>query len=43
MFPGSTGELASINALYNDVAKEKEYLEAKPEVKKTGILQFFQF
>ena len=43
MFPGSTGELASINTVYNDVVKEKEYLDTKPEVKKTGILQFFQF
>jgi hypothetical protein len=40
--PGSTGELASINTVYSDVVKEKEYLETKPEVKKP-ILQFFQF
>jgi hypothetical protein len=43
MFPGSTGELASINSVYNDVVKEKEYQETKQEEKKTGILQFFQF
>jgi hypothetical protein len=43
MFPGSTGELASINTVYNDVVKEREYQETKPELKKTGILQFFQF
>lgn len=43
MFPGYTGELASINTVYNDVVKEKELLEAKQEKKRTGILQFFQF
>ncbi len=43
MFPGYVGELASINTVYNDVVKEKELLEAKPEKKRTGILQFFQF
>ena len=43
MFPGYTGELASINTVYNDVVKEKELLEANQEKKRTGILQFFQF
>jgi hypothetical protein len=43
MFPGYAGELASINAIYNDVVKEKKLLEAKQEKKSSGILQFFQF
>lgn len=43
MFPGCRGELPSINAIHNDVMRELQYQEAKPETKKTGILQFFQF
>ncbi|HZI54352.1 MAG TPA: hypothetical protein VFD56_11630 [Chitinophagaceae bacterium] len=43
MFPGYSGELASVNAVYNDVIKENEYMQAKQENKRKGILQFFQF
>ena len=43
MFPGYSGELASVNALYNDVVKEKELHPKKPAKKRQGILQFFQF
>lgn len=43
MFPGYTGELASINAVYNDMIKEKKTANEKPVKKKQGILQFFQF
>jgi hypothetical protein len=43
MFPGYTGELASINVVYNDVMKENDYLQKKQEIKRKGILQFFQF
>ncbi len=43
MFPGYSGELASVNAVYNDVVKEKQLVSAKPVKKRQGILQFFQF
>jgi hypothetical protein len=43
MFPNYTGELASINALYDDMARDKELEEKKPVNKPKGILQFFQF
>ncbi len=43
MFPGYTGELASINAVYNDMIKEKKTANEKPVKKRQGILQFFQF
>jgi hypothetical protein len=43
MFPGYSGELASVNAVYNDVVKEKQSVSAKPVKKRQGILQFFQF
>jgi len=43
MFPGYTGELASINAVYYDMIKEKKTANEKPVKKRQGILQFFQF
>ena len=43
MFPGYSGELASVNAVYNDVVKEKQSVSEKPVKKKQGILQLFQF
>ncbi len=43
MFPGYTGELASVSAVYQDVVKEKAFLRQKPVKKKQGILQFFSF
>lgn len=43
MFPNYSGDLASINTLYEDIAQDRE-LEAKQPVRKPkGILQFFQF
>ena len=41
MFPGYSGELASVNAVYNDVVKEKQLIPGKPVKKRQGILQFF--
>ena len=41
MFPGYSGELASVNAVYNDVVKEKQLTPGKPVKKRQGILQFF--
>jgi hypothetical protein len=41
MFPGFTGELASVTAVYNDLVKEKNLVQAKPATKRQGILQFF--
>ncbi|HMK24594.1 MAG TPA: hypothetical protein VK483_01090 [Chitinophagaceae bacterium] len=41
MFPGYSGELASITAVYNDVVKEKKLIPEKPVKKRQGILQFF--
>ena len=43
MFPGYSGELASINAVYADMVKEQETNPAKTVKKRQGILQFFQF
>ena len=43
MFPGYSGELASVNAVYDDVVKEKKLGNAKPIRKRQGILQFFNF
>ena len=43
MFPGYSGELASVEAVYNDVAREKEFAANAPVKKRQGILQFFQF
>ena len=43
MFPGYSGELASVNAVYNDMVKEKQSITARPVKKRQGILQFFQF
>ncbi len=43
MFPACSGDLASINSVYNDMLQEKTTSEVKTERKKTGILQFFQF
>jgi hypothetical protein len=43
MFPGYSGELASVNAVYNDVMKEKQSAAAKPVKKRQGVFQFFHF
>ncbi len=43
MFPGYSGELASVNAVYDDVVKEKRLSNVKPVKKRQGILQFFNF
>jgi hypothetical protein len=43
MFPNYTGELASVNTLYDDIARDKEFEENRPVQKPKGILQFFQF
>jgi hypothetical protein len=43
MFPGYSGELASIGAVYDDVINEKGFPEKKPVKKRKGILQFFHF
>jgi|CXWL01.1.fsa_nt_gi hypothetical protein len=43
MFPGYSGELASVNTVYNDVVKEKRSISVKPVKKRQGILQFFNF
>jgi hypothetical protein len=43
MFPGYSGELASINAIYDDVVKERQLIATKPLKKRQGILQFFNF
>ncbi|MEO7983600.1 MAG: hypothetical protein ABI688_05935, partial [Bacteroidota bacterium] len=43
MFPAYSGELASINAVYQDVVKEKQAVTVKPVRKRQGILQFFHF
>ncbi len=43
MFPGYSGELASVNAVYADVVKEKKSVIEKPVKKRQGILNFFHF
>ncbi|HEV7783366.1 MAG TPA: hypothetical protein VGO58_18955, partial [Chitinophagaceae bacterium] len=43
MFPAYSGELASIDAVYQDILKEKGTNPRKPAKKKQGILQFFNF
>lgn len=43
MFPAHNGEIASIAAVYNDVAKEKEFSKKDTVKKKQSILQFFHF
>ncbi len=43
MFPGYSGELASITAVYNDVVKEKDLIPEKSVKKRQGVLQFFHF
>lgn len=43
MFPGYTGELASIAAVHTDVVKGHEPVSQKPVKKRQGVLQFFQF
>jgi hypothetical protein len=43
MFPGLTGELASINDLYQDITDGKKIFIRKPAKKKAGVLNFFQF
>lgn len=41
MFPGSTGELASVSAVYDDMIKEKKTIVRRPVKKRQGILHFF--
>lgn len=43
MFPGYSGELASINIVYNDMIKERQLIAGKPAKKRQSILQFFNF
>ena len=43
MFPGYSGELASINAVYSDVVKEKKLAPAQRVKKKRSVFQFFHF
>lgn len=43
MFPGYSGELASVNAVYHDIVNEKQLNPAKPLRKKQGMFQFFHF
>jgi hypothetical protein len=44
MFPNYSGELTSINTLYEDIARDKLDEQSNNAVKKPkGILQFFQF
>ncbi|HWR34070.1 MAG TPA: hypothetical protein VN451_11100, partial [Chitinophagaceae bacterium] len=43
MFPGYSCELASINAVYADMGKEKILLPARPARKRQGILNLFHF
>jgi hypothetical protein len=43
MFPGYSGELASIQSVYDDMVRDKESRKKKPVRKRQGILQFFQF
>jgi len=41
LFPGYSGELASINTIYKDIVKEKTVTADKTVKKRQGILQFF--
>ena len=41
MFPGYSGDLASINAVYNDVVKDRKLTPQKPLKQRQGILRFF--
>ncbi len=41
MFPGSSGDLTSVNVVYNDMMKDKQLAPSRPIKKKQGILQFF--
>jgi hypothetical protein len=43
MFPNYSGELASVNTLYNDIARNADVIGKKIARKPKGILQFFQF
>lgn len=43
MFPAYSGELVSVNALHEDIAKEKSLQVQRKETKRQGIFQFFQF
>lgn len=43
MFPGYTGELASINTIYGDVEKEQLLKAYKPVRSKSGIFSYFSF
>lgn len=43
MFPNYSGELVSVNTLYEDVTNDKERDQNKSVRKPKGILQFFQF
>ncbi|MBL0131590.1 MAG: hypothetical protein IPP43_11075 [Chitinophagaceae bacterium] len=41
MFPAYSGELASVNTLFNDMIHEKQVPVVKPVKKRQGILSFF--
>lgn len=43
MFPGYSGELPSINAVYSDVVKGRQLAITKLSKKRHGIFQFFHF
>lgn len=41
MFPGCSGELASVNTVHDDMIREKKTVIKRPVKKRQGILQFF--
>ncbi len=43
MFPGYTGDLASVTHLYQDIHREQESAPVQPVKKRQGVLSFFQF
>lgn len=43
MFPGSTGELASVNTVYEDMIKTKNSTSRLPVKKRKGVFHFFPF
>jgi hypothetical protein len=43
MFPAYSGELVSVNALHEDIAKEKSLQVQRKEPKRQGVFHFFQF
>jgi hypothetical protein len=43
MFPTYSGELASVQSVFEDMVQEKGNEPRRPVRKRQGILQFFQF